>query len=93
MYIANIVKLLFITFTLIFRVHPLLFVLKYYHIFSFIADFSTKLWVHVSKRKFDVFRAFKQFKTMIEKRTKKTINFLRKQNGEEFTSLEFKEYY
>ena len=42
------------------------------------------------KKKADVFNVFKQFKTMVEKKTGKSIKGLRTDNGGEFTSLEFK---
>ena len=44
------------------------------------------------KKKADVFNVFKQFKTMVEKKTSKSIKCLRTDNGGEFTSLEFEQF-
>ena len=44
------------------------------------------------KKKADVFNVFKQFKTMVEKKTSKSIKCLRTDNGGEFTSLEFEKF-
>ena len=44
------------------------------------------------KKNADVFNVFKQFKTMVEKKTRKSIKCLRTGNGSEFTSLEFEQF-
>ena len=44
------------------------------------------------KKKADVFNVFKQFKAMVEKKTDKSIKFLRIDNGGEFTSLELEQF-
>jgi len=54
---------------------------------TFINDFSHKVWVYMLKMKFDVFKAFKQFKEMVEKKIGKSIKCLITDNGGEFTSL------
>ncbi|KAG8489021.1 hypothetical protein CXB51_017120 [Gossypium anomalum] len=48
-----------------------------------------KVWAFFLKQKSDVFFAFKSWKIMIEKRTKKRIKYLRTDNGLEFYSDEF----
>jgi len=58
----------------------------------FIDYFSRKVWVFMLKKKANVFHVFKQFKAMIEKRTSKSIKFLRTENGGEFTLMEFEQY-
>ena len=54
---------------------------------TFIDYFSRNVWVYMLTKKFDVFNVFKQFKTMVEKKTGKSIKCLRTNNGGEFTSL------
>jgi len=44
------------------------------------------------KRKVYVFNVFRQFKAMVEKKTRKLIKCLITDNGGEFTSLEFEQY-
>ena len=43
------------------------------------------------ENKYEVFSKFKEFKALIENHTKKKIKTFRSDNGEEFTSNEFKE--
>ena len=43
------------------------------------------------KNKYEVFNKFKEFKALIENHTEKKINAFQSNNGEEFTSNEFKE--
>ena len=45
------------------------------------------------KNKAIVFNVFKQFKAMVEKKTGKSIKYLRTDNGGEFTSLGFEKFY
>lgn len=59
---------------------------------TFTEDFSRKVWVYVLKRKVDVFNTFKQFRAMIEKKTRKTTKCLRTNSGGDFTCLEFEKY-
>ena len=60
---------------------------------TFIDDFFCKVWVFFLKSKDEVFSHFKQWKDMIEKQTEKKIKRLRTDNGLEFCSLEFEEFY
>jgi hypothetical protein len=54
---------------------------------TFIDDYSRKVWVYLLKRKYDVFNTFKQFRSLVEKSTGRSIKSLRTNNGGEFTSL------
>ena len=49
-------------------------------------------WVTFLKEKSTAFEKFKIFKAMVENEAKKKINFLRLDNGGEFTSNEFNEF-
>ena len=63
----------------------------YVYYVSFIDVFSRKTWIYFLKRKDEVFSKFKEFKSLIENHTEKKIKTFRSDNGEEFTSNEFKE--
>ena len=56
----------------------------------FIDDFSRKTWIYFLKNKDEVFSKFKEFKALIENHTKKNIKTFQSDNGEEFTSNDFK---
>ena len=56
---------------------------------TIIDDFSHKVWVFFLKKKRDVFSTFKDWKTMIEKKTGSLVKCLRTYNGLEFCSDEF----
>ena len=60
---------------------------------TFIDDRSRYTWVYFIRRKGDVFEYFKEFKTMIEKKTEKCIKILRSDNGGEYVSGAFKKYF
>ena len=57
---------------------------------SFIDDFSRKTWIYFINNKDEVFSNFKEFKALIENYIEKKIEIFRSDNGEEFTSNEFK---
>ena len=59
---------------------------------SFIDDFSRNTWIYFLKKKYEVFDRFKEFKALVENRTKKKIKLLRTDNGGEFCSNEFEEF-
>ena len=63
----------------------------YVYYVSFIDDFSHKTCIYFLKSKDEVFSKFKEFKSLAENHTKKKIKTLRSDNGEEFTSKEFKD--
>ena len=47
---------------------------------TFIDDYSRKVWVYFLKSNDEVFRRFKEWKTMVEKRTGKHVKTLRTYN-------------
>jgi hypothetical protein len=59
---------------------------------TFIDDYSMKVWVYLLKIKVDVFNTFKQFMALVENNIDRSIKCLRKDNGGEFTSVEFENY-
>jgi transposase InsO family protein len=59
---------------------------------TFIDDHFRKVWIYILKRKVDVFKAFKQFRALVEKSTDMSIKCSRTNNGSEFTSKEFENY-
>ena len=63
----------------------------YVYYVSSIDDFSRKTWIYFMKNKDEVFSRFKEFKALIEKHTEKKIKTFLSDNGEEFTSNEFKD--
>jgi hypothetical protein len=65
----------------------------YEYYVSFIDDFPRKTWIYFLKTKSELFIKFKEFKSLVEKLSKKKINTLRLDNGGEFTSGDFKEFY
>ena len=64
---------------------------RYVYYVYFIDYFSQKTWIYFLKNKDEVFSKFKEFKALIKNHTKKKIKTFRSDNGEEFTSNEFKE--
>ena len=58
----------------------------------FIDNFSRKVWDFFLKEKSEVFNIFKQWKTLIEKKTGKQIKRLRTDNGLEFCNKEFDKF-
>ena len=59
------------------------------YLLTIIDDYSRKVWVFFLKSKDEVFREFKDWKTMIEKQTGKQVKKLRTDNGLEFVKDEF----
>ena len=62
------------------------------YFFSFIDDYSKKVWIYLLKKKYDVFDSFKQFKALVEKSIGRSIKCLGTDNGTEFSSKEFDNY-
>jgi len=60
---------------------------------SFIDEFSRNTWIYFLKKKPEVFDMFKEFKALEENETEKKIKVLRTDNGGEFCSMEFEEFY
>jgi transposase InsO family protein len=65
----------------------------YVYYLSFIDDYSRKTWVYFLKSKDEVFGKFKEFKALIENLSKRKIKILRSDNGGEYTSKEFINFY
>jgi transposase InsO family protein len=59
----------------------------------FIDDYSRKTWVYFLKSKDEVFGKFKEFKALIENLSKRKIKILRSDNGGEYTSKEFVNFF
>ena len=59
------------------------------YLLTIIDNYSKKVWVFFLKIKDEVFREFKDWKTMIEKQTGKQVKKLRTDNGLEFVKDEF----
>jgi transposase InsO family protein len=60
---------------------------------SFIDDFSRRCWVYLIRRKVDVLAVFKTFKARVKLESEKKIKCLRTDNGGEYTSDEFDNFY
>nr|GEV25340.1 retrotransposon protein, putative, Ty1-copia subclass [Tanacetum cinerariifolium] len=60
---------------------------------TFIDDYSRKVWLYFLKTNDEVFRKFKEWKTMVEKQTGKQIKTLRIDNGLEFCNTPFDNFY
>jgi transposase InsO family protein len=61
----------------------------YVYYVSFIDDYSRKTWVYFLKSKDEVFSKFKEFKALIENLSERNIKILKSDNGGEYTSKEF----
>jgi hypothetical protein len=59
----------------------------------FIDDYSRKCWIYFLKDKSDTFDKFKEYKAFIEKQTGKHVKILRTENGGEFESLQFEDFW
>ena len=64
---------------------------RYYLIF--IDDYSRKCWIYFMQKKDKTFTKFCEFKALVEKESRKKIKALRSENGEEYVSQEFKDFY
>jgi hypothetical protein len=65
----------------------------YVYYVSFIDDYSCKTWIYFLKSKDEVFNKFKEFKALIENVSERKIKILRSDNGGEYTSKEFMNFY
>ncbi|KAK2366240.1 putative mitochondrial protein [Trifolium repens] len=59
---------------------------------TFIDDHSRKVWVYFLKHKFEVFEAFKLWKSMVETKTGLKVKKLRTDNGGEYEDTRFKKF-
>ena len=64
---------------------------KYYVIF--VDDFSRTCWIYFMQKKDQTFSKFIEFKALVEKDTSKHVKALRSDNGGEYISNEFKNFY
>ena len=53
--------------------------------FSFIDDYSRKVWVYTLRHKSEVFVVFKRWKALVEKESGKKVKRLRTDNGGEYS--------
>eukprot|EP00253_Pinus_taeda_P014813 PITA_14813 len=60
---------------------------------TFIDDFSRKTWIYYLKHKDEAFKMFKDFKALVENQTRKKIKIFRSNNGREYISNEFIDYF
>jgi hypothetical protein len=60
---------------------------------TFIDDHSMKTWIFFLKTKSEVFKKFQEFKALVENQTGKKIKVLLSDNGGEYTSTEFADFY
>lgn len=59
---------------------------------TIVDDFTRYVWVHVLKKKSEVFDLFKQHHTLVERQTGLKLHKLRSDNGGEFCSNDFSLY-
>ena len=59
----------------------------------FIEDSSQKTWVYFLKQKSNVFETFKKWKALVENKIGKKLKCLRSDNGGEYCSKSFEDYY
>jgi hypothetical protein len=63
------------------------------YMLTIIDDYSRKVWPYCLKHKYEDFDAFRKRKVMIEKQTEKKVKLIHTDNGMEFCSNEFNDYY
>ena len=60
---------------------------------TLVDDYSRKIWIYILKNKSETLSKFKHWKVMIEKQTSNKVKRLRTNNGLEFCSEEFENFY
>ena len=60
---------------------------------DFTDDFSCKTWIYLLKKKDKALKWFHTFKALVENQTEKNIKVLRIDNGNEYESNEFNDFY
>ncbi|KAH9316607.1 hypothetical protein KI387_025234 [Taxus chinensis] len=63
------------------------------YILTFIDEFSRYTWVYFLKLKSEVFEHFQNFKALAEKQVERSIKVLRTDNGGEYVSNRFEDFY
>jgi hypothetical protein len=64
---------------------------KYY--LTFTDDYSRKTWIYFLKAESEVFKRFQEFRALVENQSGKRIKVLRSDNGGEYSSRQFIEFY
>ena len=64
----------------------------YSYFITFTDDFSRYGFVYLMKHKSEAFDKFKEYQSMVEKQTRKSIKVLRSDQGGEYLSTEFLDY-
>ena len=59
---------------------------------TFTDDFSRKTWIYFLKKD-EAFKWFRTFKALVENQTEKKIKVLRTDNGTEYESNEFNDFF
>ena len=65
----------------------------YLYYVLFIDDFSQNTWLFFLKTKNETFGKFQEFKALVENQSSRKIRALRSDNGGEYTSKEFDDFY
>jgi transposase InsO family protein len=65
----------------------------FHYYVTFIDDSTRKTWVYCIRQKSDVFDTFKKWKSLVENETGKRLKCLRSNNGGEYCSKGFDDYY
>ena len=60
---------------------------------TFIEDKSRYVWIYILKNKSEVFKKILEWKSMVEKSSGEKVKTLRSDNGGEYTSKEFEDYF
>lgn len=60
---------------------------------TFIDDYSRKLWIYLIKRKNEIFKVFKNFKSMVERKSSHNLKVLKMDSGGEYVSNDFGRFY
>ena len=71
---------------------PSISLIGYEYYVTLIDDYSINTWIYFLKNKSEVFRKFKEFKSLIKNHSEKRIKTLRSYNGGEYTSKEFEAF-
>jgi hypothetical protein len=66
---------------------------KHRYYFIFVDAFSRKCWIFFMQKKDQTFSKFCEFKALVEKESGKQVKALRRDNGGEYISNEFKYFY
>ena len=64
-----------------------------HHYVTFIDDATREVWVYFLRHKYNVFQTFKKWKCLVENGTRKKLKCLRSDNGGEYCSHEFEDYF